>query len=96
MLSQKRALLQFVNGTLIGPPHADDIVIFGPSLLNPYGHVAIISAVASDHIEIAQQNPGPFTPSRETLPLRGDGASGWSIGHPRAKGWLRRAQPPAS
>lgn len=95
-LNPRRGLLQFINGTRVGPPLPEDIVVFGPSLLNPYGHVAIVAATGPDGIEIAQQNPGPFAPSRETLPLRTDGLSGWTLVHPQIRGWLRRPSPPAS
>jgi hypothetical protein len=89
-LNPRRALLQFANGTRTGPPRPDDIIVFGPSLFNPYGHVAIVTTTNPASIEIAQQNPGPFTPSREMLPLRKDGSSGWSVSHARVRGWLRR------
>ncbi|MFC1460155.1 CHAP domain-containing protein [Microvirga arabica] len=88
-LNQRRNLLQFVNGTTAGPPQADDIVIFRPSLLNPYGHVAVVAAVNPESIEIAQQNAGPFSPSRELLAFKKRGP-GWAIDHPRVQGWLRR------
>ncbi len=95
-LNARRGLLQFTNGTRAGPPLPEDIIVFGPSLLNPYGHVAIVAATGPDGIEIAQQNPGPFAPSRETLSLRTDGSSGWSLVHPQVRGWLRRPSSPAS
>jgi surface antigen len=89
-LSVRRGLVQYVNGTPFGSPQPDDIVVFGPSLFNPYGHVAIVATAGLDSIKIAQQNPGPFAPSRESLPLRRDGSSGWSVAHPQVRGWLRR------
>ncbi|CAI3945863.1 unnamed protein product [Commensalibacter communis] len=47
-------------------PQIGDLLIFKGYLLNPYGRVAIISKVTDHHIEIIQQNPGPFTTSRVT------------------------------
>lgn len=46
-----------------------DILVFDGHAFNPYGHVAIISAVSNENIEIIQQNPGPTAPSRELLSL---------------------------
>ncbi|MCG9964732.1 CHAP domain-containing protein [Shewanella cutis] len=85
--NEKRALRQFTNGSQ-SKPMADDLLVFAPWILNPYGHVAIIAAVTDNGIEIAQQNPGPFAPSREYFPLIQQ-AGLWYIDAPRAKGWLR-------
>ena len=88
-LNAKRAMLQFGNG---GPdqPQPEDLLVFGPSLFNRYGHVAVIARVDQNNLEIAQQNPGPFGSSREILPLA-ENAGRWSIEHPRVLGWLRLA-----
>jgi surface antigen len=91
-LNQRRMLLQFSNGGS-SRPEAEDILVFSPSLLNPYGHVAIVSAVTDGSIEIAQQNPGPFSPSREILQVSLSETSR-RVDHPRVLGWLRR--PPVS
>ena len=85
--NEKRALRQFTNGSQ-SKPMADDLLVFAPWILNPYGHVAIIAAVTDNGIEIAQQNPGPFAPSREYFPLI-QRAGLWYIDAPLAKGWLR-------
>lgn len=85
--NEKRALRQYTNGSQ-SKPMADDLLVFAPWILNPYGHVAIIAAVTDNGIEIAQQNPGPFAPSREYFPLI-QRAGLWYIDAPRAKGWLR-------
>ena len=90
-LNAKRAMHQFHNRSS-EPPQAEDLLVFAPSLLNRYGHVAIIASVGNGTLQIAQQNPGPFASSREDLPLsERDGR--WSIEHPRVLGWLRL--PPA-
>lgn len=85
--NEKRALRQFTNGSQ-SKPMADDLLVFAPWMFNPYGHVAIIAAVTDNSIEIAQQNLGPFAPSREYFPLE-QRAGLWYINAPRAKGWLR-------
>ena len=54
-MNVKRGLLQFSNPSF-KKPSVGDIIIFKPSLLNPYGHVAIISKVDESAIEIIQQN----------------------------------------
>lgn len=90
-LNAKRAMQQFHNGSS-GPPQAEDLLVFAPSLINRYGHVAIIASVGSGTLQIAQQNPGPFASSRQDLPLvQRDGR--WYIEHARVLGWLRL--PPA-
>jgi hypothetical protein len=86
-MDAKRGMLQFTNGSAM-PPQADDLLVFAPSLLNRYGHVAIIASVGSDTLQIAQQNPGPFGRSRESLALaHRDGR--WYLGNDKVQGWLR-------
>lgn len=82
-LNARRGLLQFSNGTG-SLPRADDILVFGPSLLNPYGHVAIVAEVNPYAVIIAQQNAGPLLSSREALPLHRE-----RIASERVLGWLR-------
>jgi hypothetical protein len=86
-LNAQRAMLQFRNGGL-DQPQAEDLLVFGPSLFNRYGHVAVIAHVEQNSLEIAQQNPGPFGSSREQLPLA-QREGRWSIDDPRVLGWLR-------
>ncbi len=87
-LNAKRGLTQFKNGE--GDlPAEEDLVVFGPWVFNRFGHVAIVSKVRPDYIEVVQQNPGPFGHSREQYKiLRKEGTS--SVDHPRLLGWLRR------
>ena len=84
----QRDLLQFVNGSQTRPK-PNDLLVFGPWLLNRYGHVAIISAVSDTEIEIVQQNPGPFSPSRERIPLQSDNGH-HRLQNGRVLGWLRK------
>lgn len=86
-LNKKRGLLQFVNGSSIAPS-VDDILIFGPTILNPYGHVAIIAEVNPYALIIVQQNAGPIASSREAIPIVHRGA-GFYIANSRVLGWLR-------
>ena len=86
-LNAKRGMLQFTNGSTT-PPQANDLLAFAPSLLNRYGHVAIIASVEKDTLQIAQQNPGPFASARENLPL-GHREGRWYIENDRVQGWLR-------
>jgi hypothetical protein len=86
-LSSRRNLLQFTNPSA-SKPKKGDLVIFGGHSGNPYGHVAIISAVFPNEIEIIQQNPGPFAPSRMKFPIDSS-SSGFQIKASRLLGWLR-------
>lgn len=93
-LNPARNLLQFRNGGSAAPA-PEDLVVFAPWLFNRYGHVAIVSAVGDDFIEVIQQNAGPFGAARERFPLVRDGAQ-YRVGHERMLGWLRRAPPPVA
>lgn len=86
--NNRRGLRQFTNPSF-SKPRPDDLLIYGPTPFNKYGHVAIISSVKEGEIEIIQQNPGPFSHSRETIRLskRGDF---WILEDVRILGWLRK------
>lgn len=87
-LNTKRNLVQYKNGSK-SKPKPDDLVIFSGSTFNKYGHVAIISSVDDDEIEIIQQNPGPFGKSRDKIKLKNiDGR--WTLDNDRLLGWLRK------
>jgi surface antigen len=86
-VNKARGLLQFRNGSA-KPPEAGDILVFDRWMLNPYGHVAIVSRAGEGEIEIVQQNGGPFASSREALGLAlVDGR--WTVAASRVLGWLR-------
>lgn len=91
-LNPDRNLIQYRNDTAHAPA-AEDLIVFKPWALNPYGHVAIISQVGDDFIEVIQQNAGPFGSTRERYPLRMLNGRA-RVEHERVLGWLRR--PPAS
>ena len=54
-----------------------------------YGHIAIISKVYDDSIEIIQQNPGPISLSRVSYQLTYSGEK-WSVEKSHVLGWLRK------
>ena len=89
-LNEKRNLIQYRNGGAARPV-ADDLVVFAPTVFNSYGHVAIVSGVTENEVEIIQQNPGPFGKSRETFSLVKT-TNGWKIDNDRILGWLRLAE----
>lgn len=84
-----RALIQYRNPSQV-KPQVNDLVVFDGTLGNQYGHVAIISAVKDQHIEIVQQNPGPQGQSRATLSLSHEHGT-WEIKSATLLGWLRKA-----
>ncbi len=87
-ISKKRNLTQYTNPSKT-KPKVDDLLIFDGTTFNKYGHVAIISNVTEKEIEIIQQNPGPYSKSRETLALdKKDGK--WEIKNKQILGWLRK------
>lgn len=86
-MNSERGLLQFKNGGSTRPK-PDDLLVFAPTQWNHYGHVAIVSEVFEDQIEIAQQNPGPQGESRVYLPLILKNGK-WHLGGGRIQGWLR-------
>jgi surface antigen len=86
-LNTRRALLQFTNPSA-SKPQRGDLLIFDGHVSNVYGHVAIISNVNETNVEIIQQNPGPFAPSRVTFPLEKN-ENGYTIKQDRTLGWLR-------
>ncbi len=90
-LNAKRNLVQFHNRGMTKPA-AEDIAVFAPSLLNRYGHVAIIAKVTEDAVTIIQQNLGPFGKSREIYPLLHSEDGTWHVEHERLLGWLRLAE----
>jgi len=87
-INKKRGLNQYSNSSK-SKPKVNDLVIFSGTIFNKFGHVAIISKVNEDEIEIVQQNAGSPTNSRETYPLLRKTAK-WSIDNYRILGWLRK------
>ncbi len=84
----ERNLYQYQNYSK-SKPQEGDLVVWDGNRANPYGHVAIISAVIDDYAEIIQQNPGTNAPSRIKLPLIHYGGR-WKIAGLGILGWLRK------
>ena len=76
-LNKARNLIQYSNPSL-AKPKKYDILIFGKTNSNAFGHVAIISKVENNDIEIIQQNIGFFGNSREKIKLVFDNEK-WKI-----------------
>lgn len=85
--NKKRDLIQFSNPSETKPA-SGDLLVFRGTIANRFGHVAIISMVSDNKIEIIQQNPGPYGKSRVTFDLNNiDGK--WKIENNQLLGWLR-------
>ncbi len=87
-MNTARNLLQYQNPST-SAPQVNDLLVFSETDFNPYGHVAIVSKVEKDQIEIIQQNMGPFGSSRAALPLKFETGK-WRIKEEDALGWLRK------
>ena len=88
-INKQRNLPQFSNPSQFKPAIGDLIVMRG-SLLNKYGHVAIVSNLFMDKLEIIQQNAGPFSSSREIFELSKNNGGQWEIKNESILGWLRK------
>lgn len=85
--NRTRGLLQYGNGSRT-PPRPDDILVFNEGSL---GHVAIVTEVRADSLEVIQQNvPGS---TREEFEFREEDGHIWIRSPYRPAGWLRRAEP---
>lgn len=87
-LNKSRNLVQYRNGSP-DKPRPGDLLVFGPTARNPYGHVAIVASVFRESVEIVQQNGGAWVRPRVRLGLQRTGA-GWWIEQENLMGWLRR------
>ena len=89
-INSERNLLQFNNPSKT-KPKVNDLLIFDKTKFNPYGHVAIISKVSENQIEIVQQNAGAYSSSRDKFNLEFSNEK-WNIENPGILGWLRKIQ----
>lgn len=79
----RRDMIQFQNGA-DEPPNVDDLLVFRDTR---FGHVAIVTSVSADQIEVIQQNIIGRT--RQTFTLQRKNGT-YSITSPRSPaGWLR-------
>ncbi|MCP5535932.1 MAG: CHAP domain-containing protein [Akkermansiaceae bacterium] len=82
-INRDRALVQYRNGG-DEKPRAEDLLVYTHG---EYGHVAIISKVEADSVEVVQQNIAGLP--RVRLPLVKT-ADGWLLGGTnKPAGWLR-------
>ena len=89
-LNKKRNLIQYMNGGEESPK-LGDILVYKATITNPYGHVAIVSEInlAKNEIEVIQQNPGPFSKSREIYLIENKGGK-WIVKNKKILGWLHK------
>jgi hypothetical protein len=85
-LNEQRNLSQYKNGSAFAPK-PDDILVFGPSVFNDYGHVAIVIQVEDRTVQIVQQNVGCKTRAKLKIELRDNG---YWFDNKRVLGWLRK------
>jgi len=85
-INKQRNLTQYKNSSA-SKPKVNDLVIFAGSKFNKYGHVAIISKVTENSIEIVQQNVG--TATRASFKLNNLNSK-WNIANDKVLGWLRK------
>ncbi|NQX85748.1 MAG: CHAP domain-containing protein [Flavobacteriaceae bacterium] len=83
-LNKQRDLYQYSNPSY-SEPKVGDLIVMSATTFNKYGHVAIVSKVDKNNIEIIQQNPSPFSNSRETFPLENQNGK-WNIMNNRIDG----------
>lgn len=83
-----RGLIQYKNPSK-SAPGVGSLLVYGPTVFNPYGHVAIISKVNLNKkfIEVVQQNSGQFGSTREYFGLRYKNGR-WKIDNAQIIGWL--------
>lgn len=86
--NSRRGLNQYNNQSKF-KPKVNDLIIFSGTVFNKFGHVAIISKVTDNQVEIVQQNAGSATNSRETFSLTNKNSK-WAIDNYRVLGWLRK------
>ncbi|MCT4561134.1 MAG: CHAP domain-containing protein [Crocinitomicaceae bacterium] len=83
--NRDRALTQFTNPSK-SKPQIGDLIVFDASISNSFGHVAIVSDVQEDKIEIIQQNTGS---SRDEIDLELENEK-FRLDNSRILGWLRK------
>jgi len=89
MMNRDRGLRQFTNGS-ISRPRTGDIMVFGATPYNKYGHIGIVSKSGRNIIEMIHQNPGPGNASRVTYKMQRTDDK-WYVQNEYALGWLRRS-----
>ncbi|MCG8748542.1 CHAP domain-containing protein [Tenacibaculum finnmarkense] len=86
-LNKDRNLIQYTNASK-SKPKANDLLVYGGTIFNRYGHVSIVSKVMDGKIEIIQQNPGVLGKPRVEFDLKKENNT-WKIENNQILGWLR-------
>jgi len=86
--NKARGLIQYKNPGKQAPK-VGDLLVYGPTVFNAYGHVSIVSKVdlTANTIEIVQQNVGQFGSTRATFSLQIKDKR-WKIVSNEIMGWL--------
>jgi len=85
-LNSDRGLIQCENGSSL-KPEIGNLIVFDGSVFNNYGHVAIVSKVSENEIEVIQQNCGTSTRVNYGLIYEN---SKFTIKESRILGWLKK------
>ena len=85
-LNKGRNLKQYSNPSKT-KPKVGDLVVFDGHIFNKYGHVAIVSDVNNNKVELIQQNVGKTSRVKFSL-VHHNGK--WKIAHERILGFLRK------
>jgi surface antigen len=83
----QRGLMQYKNVRTF-KPEVNDILVYDAFPGNPFGHVAIVSKVTDEYVEMVQQNIGKTTRKKVNLIHFMDY---WTVADYHILGWLRRA-----
>lgn len=86
--NKRRGLTQYSNPSQ-SKPKVNDLLVYDATLLNSFGHVAIVAKVTNKSIEVIQQNPGLLGSSRDTFKLTNKNGK-WEIKNSQVLGWLRK------
>lgn len=86
--NKRRNLTQYTNPSR-SKPKVNDLLVYRGTAFNKYGHVAIVSKVTKNKIEVIQQNPGPYGKSRVKFSIRKKNGL-WEIKNELIMGWLRK------
>lgn len=87
-LNKDRNLFQYSNPSS-KKPKKGDLIVMDKTSSNPYGHVAIVSRVTENSIQLVQQNPGPLAPSRVKMKVNRINDK-YQVENKRVLGWLRK------
>ncbi len=83
-LNKRRGLVQYVNGGNI-KPEPDDLMVFTDT---KFGHVAIVTQVTADYIEVIQQNI--YGKTREKYKIINEDSQYYIGTKRKPSGWLRK------